>query len=203
MGRLVRLLVLAVAMLSIAEVAYGGQESSAELKTDKAVLNAVVSLQCQGPDRGRVMLSSKPSAPDSTKEGPPPPAISNAQMADLMSRTAGTDALPKGIECPRVHMVTYAHIKAAFDLPAKHPTQFPVPPGVLIPIGANTAFKDTFPNIGVLLRLSMPAYSPTKDIAIVYFSEDCGGLCAHGEYVVLWLVKGSWRVTKRVQAWTS
>jgi hypothetical protein len=203
MGRFGRLLVLAIAMLLIADVAYGGRESSAEFKTDKAVLNAVVSLQCQGSDRGRVMLSSRPSAPDSTKEGPPPPTISNAQMADLMSRTGATDALPKGIECPRVHMVTYARIKAAFDLPAKHPMQFPVPPGVLIPIGANTAFKDTFPNIGILLRLSMPAYSPNKDMAIVYFSEDCGGLCAHGEYVVLRLLNGSWRVTKRLQAWTS
>lgn len=203
MGRFARLLVLAVAILLIADAAYGSKASSAELKTDTAVLSAVVSLQCQGSDRGRVMLSSKPSAPDSTKEGPPPPTISNAQMADLMSRTAATDALPKGIECARVHMVTYARIKAAFDVPAKHPMQFPVPSGVLIPIGANTGFKDAFPNIGILLRLSMPAYSPTKDIAIVYFSEDCGGLCAHGEYVVLRLVNGSWRVTKRVQAWTS
>jgi hypothetical protein len=203
MGRIVRLLVLAIATLLLADVAYGGQESSAELKTDKAVLNAVVSLQCQGSDRGRVMLSSKPSAPDSRKEGPPPPAISSAQMAHLMIRTAATDALPQGIGCPRVHMVSYARIKAAFDLPAKHPMQFPAPPGVVIPIGANTAFKDTFPNTGVLLRLSMPAYSSTKDIAIVYFSEDCGGLCAHGEYVVLQLLNGTWRVTKRVQAWTS
>lgn len=203
MGQFVRSSVLAIAMLLIAGIAHGGQKPSAELKTDKAVLNAVVSLQCQGADRGKVMLSSKPLVPDSTKEALPPHAISNDQMADLISRTRGTEELPKGIACPRVHMVAYARIKAAFDLPAKHPMEFPIPLGVLIPIGANTGFKDTFPDIKILLRLSMPAYSPTKDMAIVYFSEDCGGLCAHGEYVFLQLVNGSWRVTKRLQAWTS
>jgi hypothetical protein len=81
--------------------------------------------------------------------------------------------------------------------------ELPVPPGVLIPIGANTGFKDTFPDIGILLRVSMPVYSETKDTAVVYFSEDCGGLCAHGEYVELQRAKDGWRVIRRIQAWTS
>jgi hypothetical protein len=202
MDRIVRMLLLTMATLSFANIAYGSQAPPDELKADKAVLAAVVSLQCQGRDRGKVLLSSKPSAPDGKRKGSPS-GVSDAQIADLISRTEATDALPKGIECRRVRMVPYARLKAAFDRPAKQPMEFPVPGGVLIPIGANTGFKDTFPDIGILLRLSMPVYSPTKDMAAVYFSEDCGGLCAHGEYVLLQHVNGAWRVIKRVQAWTS
>ena len=202
MDRIVRMLLMAMATLSIANIAHGNQASPDELKADKAVLTAVVSIQCQGKDRGKVLLSSKPSAPDDTKKGYPS-GISDAQIADLINRTEATDALPKGIVCPRVRVVPYARLKAAFDRPAKQHMEFPVPPGVLIPIGANTGFKDTFPDIGILLMLSMPVYSPTKDMAIVYFSEDCGGLCAHGEYVLLQHVNGTWRVIKREEAWTS
>jgi hypothetical protein len=196
------MLLLTMATLSIANIAYGGQPSPDEFTADKAVLTAVVSLQCQGRGRGKVLLSSKPSAPDDTTKGYPS-GISDAQTTDLISRTEATDALPKGIECRRVRIVPYARLKAAFDRPAKRPMEFPVPVGVLIPIGANTGFKDTFPDVGILLRLSMPAYSPTKDMAVVYFSEDCGGLCAHGEYVLLQHANGTWRVIKRVQAWAS
>ena len=124
-------------------------------------------------------------------------------MADLIGRTKAARALPGGIECPRVHMVSYTRIKAAFDRLAKHPVEFPVPPGVSMPIGPRTGFKDAFPDIGILLRLSMPTYSKGRDMAVVYFSEDCGGLCAHGEYVFLQHSMGKWKVTKRVNAWSS
>lgn len=194
--------VLVLMALCMAGIARGNQLPTEGLKSDRAVLAAVVALQCSGKDRGRVLLSSKPFAPDDRHRGYPH-GIPDAQIAALISRTNATDTLPSGIACPRVRTEAYSRIVSAFHKPAKHPMQFPVPPGVLIPIGPNTAFKDTFPDIGILLRLSMPAYSQGKDMAVVYFSEDCGGLCAHGEYVVLQQVKGIWRIVRRVQAWTS
>lgn len=202
MARVTRIVLLAIVMLWMANIARGSQLSVGDVKTDKAVLAAVVSLQCIGKDRGKVLLSSKPSAPDDDHRGYQND-ISDTQIAELIDRTNATEALPKGIECSRVRMESYSRIKAAFHRPAKHPMEFPVPIGVLIPIGANTGFKDTFPDIGILLRLSMPVYSQAMDTAVVYFSEDCGGLCAHGEYVVLRRVNGVWQVMKRVEAWTS
>lgn len=202
MTRMARMLFVAVATLSISKIAHGDQLTTVDTKADKAVLAAVVSLQCEGKDRGRVLLSSKPSAPDVTHMGHPD-GVTSDQIVALVSRTETTVALPKGIECARVRVVPYAKLKAAFDRPAKHPMEFPVPAGVRIPIGANTGFTETFPNMGVLLRLSMPAFSETKDTALVYFSEDCGGLCAHGEYVQLQRVQDRWRVIRRIQAWTS
>jgi hypothetical protein len=202
MARATRMMLLAIVMLWMANIARGYQASTDDHKMDRAVLAAVVSLQCQGKDRGKVLLSSKPSAPDEVHRGHPN-GISDIEIAELISRTNATDALPTGIGCSRVRMESYSRIKAAFDKPAKHPVKFPAPIGVLIPIGANTGFTDAFPDIGILLRLSMPVYSPAKDMAVVYFSEDCGGLCAHGEYVVLQQVEGVWRVMRRVQAWTS
>jgi hypothetical protein len=170
--------------------------------TDKAVLSVVVSLQCQGQDRGKVILSSKPTGPGDIHTWIPR-SISSDRIKELVQRTEATTALPQGIECPRVRMITFERIKASFDKPAKHAIDFPIPAGVRIPIGANTSFEDTFPGVGILLRLSMPTYSEAKDKAIVYFSEDCGGLCAHGEYVVVERINGTWRVTQRLQAWTS
>jgi hypothetical protein len=202
MARLAGMLLLAVATVSVAKIAHGDQVMVIDAKADRAVLAAVVTLQCEGKNRGKVLLSSKPSAPDATRMGHPI-GLTSGQIAGLVSRTEATDALPKGIECPRVRVVSYARLNAAFDRPAKHPMELPVPPGVLIPIGANTGFKDTFPDIGILLRVSMPVYSETKDTAVVYFSEDCGGLCAHGEYVELQRAKNGWRVIRRIQAWTS
>lgn len=202
MARMARMLLVAVATLSTSKIAHGDQVMAVDTKADKAVLAAVVSLQCEGKGRGGILLSSKPSAPDITHMGHPS-GVTSDQIAGLVSRTEATDVLPKGIECPRVRVVPYAKLKAAFDRQAKHPMEFPVPPGVRIPIGANTGFKDTFPDIGVLLRLSMPVYSETKDTAVVYFSEDCGGLCAHGEYVELERAKDGRRVIRRIQAWTS
>jgi hypothetical protein len=202
MTRMARMLLVAVAALSISKIAHSDQATAVDTKADKAVLAAVVSLQCEGKGRGRVLLSSKPLAPDAMHEGHPD-GVTSDQIAGLRSRTEATVALPKDIECPRVRVVPYAKLKAAFDRPAKHPMEFPVPAGVRIPIGANTGFTDTFPGIGVLLRLSMPVYSETKDTAVVYFSEDCGGLCAHGEYVQLERVKDRWRVVRRIEAWTS
>lgn len=194
--------VLLLMVLCMASIAPGNELPPEDLKPDRAVLAAVVALQCSGKDRGKVLLSSKPYAPDDRHHGYPY-GIPDAQIAALINRTKATDTLPKGITCPRVRTASYSRIMSAFHRPAKRPMQFPVPPGVLIPIGPNTGFKDTFPDIGILLRLSMPAYSQTKDMAVVYFSEDCGGLCAHGEYVVLQQVKGIWQVVRRVQAWTS
>jgi hypothetical protein len=202
MTRMARMLFVGVATLSVSKTAHSYQATAVEVTADKAVLAAVVSLQCEGNNRGNVLLSSRPSAPDALHIGHPS-GVTSDQIADLVSRTEATDALPKGIECPRVRVVPYAKLKAAFDRPTKHPMEFPVPAGVRIPIGANTGFKDAFPGIGVLLRLSMPVYSETKDTAVVYFSEDCGGLCAHGEYVELRRVKDRWRVIRRIEAWTS
>lgn len=191
---LVGLLVIIVAL-----VARTGDPDPA---TDKAVLTAVVSLQCQGEDRGKVLLSAKPIGPRDLQVWIPP-GISMDQGNALAKRAEATEALPIGIECPRVRMVSYVRLKAAFDKPAKQLMGLPVPAGVRIPIGMNTGFQDSFPDIGLLLRLSMPVYSWTRGSAIVYFEEDCGGLCAHGEYVLLERINGAWRVTKRLQAWTS
>jgi hypothetical protein len=202
MARLARTLLLAVATVSVAKIAHGDQVKAIDAKVDRAVLAAVVALQCEGKDRGNVLLSSMPSAPDATRIGYPS-GITGGQITGLVSRTEATDALPKGIDCPRVRVVSYAQLKAAFDGQAKHPMEFPVPPGVSIPIGENTGFKDTFPDIDILLRVSMPVYSETQTTAVVYFSEDCGGLCAHGEYVELQRAKDGWRVIRRIQAWTS
>jgi len=202
MTRMARMLFVAVAMLSVSKIAHSDQATAVEAKADKGVLAAVVSLQCEGKNRGNVLLSSKPSAPNAIDIGHPR-GVTSDQIAALVSRTEANNVLPKGIECPRVRVVSHTKLKAAFDRPAKHPMEFPVPAGVLIPIGANTGFKDTFPDIGILLRLSMPVYSETRDAAVVYFSEDCGGLCAHGEYVQLQRVNGRWRVIRRIQAWTS
>lgn len=138
--------------------------------TDKAVLSAVVSLQCQGEDRGKVLLSAKPIGPRDLNVWIPP-SISRDQGNALVKRAEATQALPIGIECPRVRMVSYAHLKAAFGQPAKQPMELPVPAGVRIPIGMNTGFQDTFPDIGLLLRVSMPIYSWPKNSAIVYLSR--------------------------------
>lgn len=118
--------------------------------TDRAVLSAVVSLQCEGKDRGEVLLLAKPIGPHDLHVWVPP-VISKAQADALAKRAEVTDALPTGIECARVRTVSYARLKAAFDQPAKRPIEFPVPEGTRIPIGANTGFQDTFPDIGVLL----------------------------------------------------
>jgi len=198
-GMMLGVVVLGLARITVAD-AEGASASGSS--SDKAVLSAVVSLQCQGKDRGKVLLSAKPTGPRNIQTWIPRD-ISSDQATELVKRTDATEELPKGIECLRVRMVSYVRLKAAFDKPAKHPTEFPVPAGVRIPIGANTGFQDTFPDIGILLRLSMPVYSETKDRAIVYFEEDCGGLCAHGEYVVVERKNGTWRVIQRLEAWTS
>jgi hypothetical protein len=197
-----RMLLTLIAASLFVNVACSAHISAEERKTDRAVLASVVALQCEGEDRGKVLLSSKPTAPDEAQAGHPG-GISQDQIADLIGRTQTADLLPRGIECPRVRIVSYARLKAALDRPATHPMTFPVPAGVPIPIAVNTGFKDAFPDVGVLLRLSMPIYTENKDTAIVYFAEDCGGLCAHGEYVVLEHVKGSWQVVRRVQVWAS
>ena len=196
------LLGVALVGLSWITASHAGEASTGGTGMDRAVLSAVVSLQCQGKDRGKVLLSARPTGPSDTKTWIPRD-ISSDEARELVKRTEATAELPKGIECPRVRMVSYVRLKAAFDKPAKHPTELPVPAGVRIPIGANTGFEDTFPDIGILLRLSMPIYSQTTGRAVVYFEEDCGGLCAHGEYVVVEQIKGVWRVTKRLEAWTS
>lgn len=49
----------------------------------------------------------------------------------------------------------------------------------------------------------MPGYTEYGDIALVYMTIDCGGLCAHGEYVVVRFVRGKWKVVARKKTWTS
>lgn len=92
-------------------------------------------------------------------------------MAELIRRSGESTALPSGISYKRVHLVNGQRIDDAFARKAKHPVELPAPAGVGIPIGANTAFEDTFPHAASLLRMSRPGYSVSGDHAIVYVSN--------------------------------
>ena len=94
-------------------------------------------------------------------------------------------------------------IEASLKRPATHPIKFPVPPSIRIPVGVNTGFTDAFPDADELLKLSMPGYSTSGNIAVVQMTVDCGGLCAHAEYVVLRKVGEQWQVVHRKVIWTS
>lgn len=177
---------------------------------DKAVLGTVIRLPWfdgRTLEKGKheVVLSSHPLKPDLAKltfMGDTRKLDPHA-MAELIRRSGESTALPSGISYQRVHLVDGQRIDEAFARKAKHPMEFPVPAGAGIPIGANTGFEDTFPHAASLLRMSMPGYSVSGDLAIVYVVESCGGLCSRGEYIILHQVNDTWKVTERLTAWSS
>jgi hypothetical protein len=51
--------------------------------------------------------------------------------------------------------------------------------------------------------LSRPGFDPERRRAILTTGSGCGGLCGHGQTVLLARIPGGWRVTARDTTWWS
>jgi hypothetical protein len=51
------------------------------------------------------------------------------------------------------------------------------------------------------VRLSKIFFNPTKDRGIMYYEFICGGLCGHGDIIVIEKLKGRWNISKCKMIW--
>ncbi|HVU55379.1 MAG TPA: hypothetical protein VHD83_10005 [Puia sp.] len=53
------------------------------------------------------------------------------------------------------------------------------------------------------VRLSKIFFNPSMDKGIMYYEFVCGGLCGHGNVILMEKLKGRWVITKRKMIWIS
>lgn len=169
---------------------------ASEVVEDEAVLRTVLGLHCIEGSGVEMILSSKPYAPQHTDPSLMAPfgGLSNSLIANLIARSRRAKSLPGNIECRNIRVVEDRLITGAIRQPVKRSYDHPVAEGSPLPIKAGTAFRDMFPEATILARLSLPAYSSSRDVAVVYMYEECGGACMFERYFLLRKIGEEWRV---------
>ncbi|WP_201313070.1 hypothetical protein [Dyella sp. EPa41] len=151
-----------------------------------------------------VILSSRPFFPKVARTDLLNPFgdLTSTLVPPLIQRTRDTRSLPEGITCGAIHRVDDQRIAKALTTRAPAPP-YPVATGARLPIAPGSAFGETFPTASSLLRISMPAYSASGDVAMVYTYEQCGGDCIYENYFVARYIEGHWRVilNRRSHTW--
>lgn len=64
-------------------------------------------------------------------------------------------------------------------------------------------YYEKYPNSTGLLRLSRVGFDSDGNQAAFYISNDCGGLCGSGYFVIMEKVNSDWKVVQEVQIWLS
>ncbi|HEX7814038.1 hypothetical protein [Dyella sp.] len=192
-----------VALLLTVSVILDGCSSHQASPDDQAVLDAVLSQSCAQGKHGAVVLSTQPVLPDIDKQGQAsgPGSLSLQMLKQLVDRTRATQRLPDISACAQLYVVDEQRLHTLMQTQVGKPTT--VASGQAIALGDGTAFRATFPNARILVRVSMPAYAADGLQAVVYLTEECGGLCAHSGFIVLSRSSGTWRVVDRKLSWQS
>ncbi len=174
--------------------AWAGSAAQALQQEDVAVLRSALNSLCEAKD-GYVLLSATTVSPREADDMGE--ADESGAFADLKRRNGSTASLPESISCKGARLHDAQEIHGFFD------DESMAAGGK---VSLNDAWKklyETFPGATGWTSVSLPGYSPEKDIAVVYVANHCGSLCGQGSYVYLHRVKDQWKVLVRFPVWVS
>jgi hypothetical protein len=157
--------------------------------TDLAVYQAALAPHCKSEGGRFSVLSSKTS-------GPPPhfpeKGFDTSALIDLRRRAIIESRIPSNVDCAGVTVAEEQTIQKALASGAST-----LPNSV--PGMATTApwrgFYRAFPDAGDLMTLSKPGYAQAGEVALVYMSQECGGLCGYSQYITLRRINGEWKIS--------
>lgn len=159
---------------------------------DELVLKAALYSQCQSAE-GYVLLLPTATGPRADDD---PRADESGAFQDLKRRNSTTTALPANPSCPGVRLDEGGEIDRLFG----HGSAMPE----IVPLDARwKKFYESFPGTKGWMTLSLPGYSPDREIALVYITHYCGILCGGGAYVYLHRVGRQWKVIVTIPTWVS
>ena len=92
--------------------------------------------------------------------------------------------------CPAVRIVAEEEIEASLERETHIPPNW-------------EGFRTRFPGAERLIRVSLPAFAPDQNTAVVYLESTCGGLCGTGFYIELTKAGTGWKISRRAAAWIS
>ncbi|WP_158880594.1 hypothetical protein [Rhodanobacter sp. L36] len=162
---------------------------------DIAVLKVVLNAQRHMSDDGFLVLSSTTEAPGPNADIGA--ADNSGAVGDLKRRAQIPTALPESLATGDVHLLNDREIQQA--LKDARPTSTKASS---IHKGWES-FYSAFPGSAGLLKISLPGYAATGDIAVVYTSFRCGRLCGTGQYFYLRKVGGTWQILVYLPVWVS
>jgi hypothetical protein len=153
---------------------------------DAAVLSVITHTLCaiaqaSGASGYDVLPNTNAGATPESFEGFPASLDAHA-MQSLAERNSHTQSLPSLSLCSRIRLVPAAWLDR---------------------FRGWAWFHAAFPGSSSVLRLSLPGYSRSGDVAIVLVSTTSGPMASGGNYWVLQKVHGKWVVVKKVLAWIS
>lgn len=192
-----------LALMTCTDALASEKPEASPAKQDEEILRSVLALQCEESNPVEVVLSSRPYFPNMPRSVllNPFEDMTGTLVPQLIQRTRNTHSLPNGIACSGIHLTDEQRIAKALTTRAS-PPKYPVPTGSRLPIAPGSAFSETFPTASSLLRISMPAYSASGDVAMVYTYEQCGGDCIYESYFVARYMEGHWRVIHKRKSHT-
>lgn len=173
--------------------AQAGSAAQASQQEDVLVLRAVLYSQCQSTD-GYALLSSTAVAPRETDDMGD--ADESGAFKDLKRRNRSTASLPEGLSCQGASMHDEQEIQRFFDRDS-------LSAGKMSLDAAWKKLFESFPEATGWMSVSLPGYTASRDIAVVYVAHHCGSLCGQGSYVYLHRSGGEWKVVVRFPIWVS
>jgi hypothetical protein len=161
---------------------------------DVAVLKAVLNAQRHISDDGFLVLSSTTEAPGPNADIGD--ADNSGAVDDLKHRAQIKTELPASLATGDVHLLNDREIQQALKDARPSTKASSIHKGW-------ESFYSAFPGSAGLMKISLPGYTATGDIAVVYTSFRCGALCGTGQYFYLRKVGGSWQILVYFPAWVS
>jgi len=157
--------------------------------TDLSVYKAVLTSHCKSEGGHYSVLSSNTSGPPAHF---PDKGMYTSALIDLKQRASVESRIPFSVDCAGVTVAEQQTIQKAFASGASTPPNS-------IPGMATTAtwrgFYRTFPGARDLMTLSKPGYAQSGEVALVYISQECGGLCGYSQYITLRRINGEWKIS--------
>jgi hypothetical protein len=180
--------------LLLSPAALASQDDHGFTQVDFAVLKVVLDAEPRTQD-GFILLSSKPAIPG--KNADIGDTDQSGAVDNLIQRSRTDVTFPPSLAKSGLRILSGPEIHDAVER-ASNP-----PAGGKPSSEAWWRFHSAFPGSVGLMSVSLPGYTASGDIAVVYTSFQCGALCGNGEYIYLHRVKGRWQILVRLRVWVS
>jgi hypothetical protein len=148
--------------------------------------------------------------------------VEDVRQIVIFNETVGRDEIPGGLAAlnnvpglKTAHSQVYhAFLDANLYLSSfRRSFTFPVPYQIAASSELHSIFEapgdiwgryyEKYPNSTGLVRLSRVGFNSDGNQAAFYVSNNCGGLCGGGYFVIMEKVNSNWKVVQEVQLWVS
>jgi hypothetical protein len=157
--------------------------------TDLSVYQAALAPHCKSEGGRFSVLSSKTAGPPAHF---PEKGMDTSALIEIRRRAMIESEIPFSVDCAGVTVAEEQTIQKAFASGAST-----LPNSV--PGMATTApwrgFYRAFPDARDLMTLSKPGYAQAGEVALVYMTQKCGGLCGYSQYITLRRINGAWKIS--------